>query len=140
MRPVRRTCYRVAALAAAAALCAAGCAPHAASRPADQDPIASLAMPSSHVITADELAKVHSSSAYDAIREIRPLYLRSRGSQHAPMVAVDFMPRGPIEELRRIPTADVAEIRYLAGPVATLQFGSGHTGGVIVVVTRKAAR
>jgi hypothetical protein len=89
----------------------------------------------SHVLTQRELAMAQGPTAYDAIRMLRPLYLRTRGAREAPAVIVNFTARGTVDDLRHIPITHVREIRFLPGPAATVQYGPGHTSGVIVVLT-----
>ena len=137
---VRRKWSKVSALLACVVLVATGCASHAGPRPRALAASSRSAMLTSHVITAAELANAHGSTAYDVVRDLRPLYLRGRGPVDAPMVAMDFILIGPVDELRRISVYEVAEIRYIGGAVATTQYGTGHTGGVIVVLTKNGRR
>jgi hypothetical protein len=43
---------------------------------------------------------------------------------------------GELQSLRQIPVSQVKEIRYLDFNAATLQFGTGHSGGIILVITK----
>jgi outer membrane receptor protein involved in Fe transport len=95
------------------------------------------------VITAEEIATVRVGSAYDVVESLRPEYLRSRGpasadgTQEYAVVYLDGVRAGGPGELRRVPTEALAEIRYMSGPDATTRYGTGHGGGVIMVVTKR---
>ena len=45
------------------------------------------------------------------------------------------MHRGGVEELRSIRAEHVVEIRYMSASEATTRFGTGYTGGLILVTT-----
>lgn len=90
---------------------------------------------SRHVLFADELKGVPGSNAYDVVRRLRPAFLRTRGPLHAPIVFLDHMRLGGVNELRQIPSATIQEVRYLDALAATQQFGTGYSGGVIHVLT-----
>jgi hypothetical protein len=101
----------------------------------------------SDVLTAEEIAETTAQNAYDAISLKRPFFLKSRGprSLHEapagqtvefPIVYVNGMYYGELESLRNIHVSQVREIRYLDHNAATLRFGTGHTGGIILVLLR----
>jgi outer membrane receptor for ferrienterochelin and colicin len=110
----------------------AGCGAARAGAPASGD-----------VITADELGTVRVSTAYEIIERLRPAFLRGRGqvsldpTAQYPVVYVDGMRQGGPEILRRVAAQDVGEIRYIRARDATTRYGTGHTGGVIEVTTRR---
>lgn len=94
----------------------------------------------SSVITEQEIAAAHVSTAYDAVERLRPLYLRSRGttSINTPgteyaSVYVDGQRHGDLSSLRNILADQVREIRYYNGPEGAARFGLQNTGGVIEV-------
>jgi len=96
----------------------------------------------SNVITQDELTPHHEISAFQAIRRLRPNWLQVRGAtrlsgaQRASIqVHVDGMHRGSVEELRSIRAEYVVEIRYMSASEATTRYGTGYTGGLILVTT-----
>ena len=115
-----------------------------------------MASTSSSVITAEEIAGVEASTAFDVVQKLRPQFLRGRGSTStrsgaaegtgttgAPAttaaqvrVYVDSAPVGDIEALRRIAANTVREIRYLSAADATTKYGTGNPVGVIEVRTR----
>jgi outer membrane cobalamin receptor len=98
---------------------------------------------SGDVITAEEIEGASVSTAYDAVARLRPAFLRGRGQSSIqnpgsdlPIVYVNGLRSGPIDYLRNIPAQDVQEIRFVSATDATTRYGTGHTGGVIEVITR----
>lgn len=94
------------------------------------------------VITAEELAGIDAVDAYSAVQRLRPSFFQTRGATSlrqgdaGPVVYIDNNKAGQIGVLRQITTAEIQEIRYLSASEATQRFGTGHTGGAILV-TRK---
>lgn len=80
-------------------------------------------------------------SAHNAIERLRPAWLRARGAptftdpDPYPLVYVDGVRRGEIDELRFIAADDVETIRHLSPNDATTLYGTGHGAGVILVTT-----
>jgi hypothetical protein len=79
-------------------------------------------------------------TAYDAVERLRPMYLHERGpgtrlatGGMRVLVFLNDMPMGGVEVLRTIPASEVASIRYLSAPEATVRYGSRAGGGAIVV-------
>ncbi len=100
------------------------------------------------VLTAEEIATTNAQNAYDAISLRRPFFLKSRGMRSLreapvgqtveyPVVYLDRMYYGEIESLKTISVTTIFEIRYLDFNAATVQFGTGHTGGIILVLTKR---
>jgi hypothetical protein len=100
------------------------------------------------VLTAEEIATTNAHNAYDAISLKRPFFLKSRGmrSLHEapagqtveyPVVYMDRMYYGDIESLKDISINTIFEIRYLDFNEATVQFGTGHSGGIIHILTKR---
>lgn len=97
----------------------------------------------SDVIMAEELAGTNGSTAYDAVRQLRPAWiLRSRPTavlqrnQAQLMVYVDGVRYGAgIESLRLLPLRSVASLRYFSAGSAEARFGPGHLLGAIEVLT-----
>lgn len=97
---------------------------------------------SRNVITAEEIREVQALTAYEAVERLRPRFLRrgrvSMGDDRVlyPIVYLDNLEIGRIDELRRIRSSEVFRIEYLSGPDATMRFGTGHAGGALLVYTR----
>ena len=98
---------------------------------------------SRNVITEAELTQaVDARTAFDAIQKLRPAFLR-RGrvnqqddTMSFPIVYLDGMRLGGVDELRRIRTFDLTRIEYLSASDATLRYGTGHTGGALLLTSR----
>jgi hypothetical protein len=92
-------------------------------------------------ITAQELRGLTVSNAYDAVAQLRPLWLRSRGRRSSRLpteiiVAQNGSYFGPLSSLRQFQIEDVKELRYLDGPQAGAYLsglGSRHVEGAIVI-------
>ncbi len=89
-----------------------------------------------NLITAQEIASVEVSTAYDLVRRLRPRWLQARGSG-TPVVYIDQQRRGGLQELEQLQPIDVAEMRYLNASDATLRYGTNHPGGAILVTTKR---
>ena len=92
------------------------------------------------IITEEEIATAHVSSAFDAVERLRPLWLRSHGemSINTPGTAyanvyVDGQRYGDLNTLRNLLAIQIAEIRYYNGPEGASKFGLQNTAGVIEV-------
>ncbi len=118
------------ALALALGACATGAGPGQPGTP----------RPNPDVITAEEIADAHVQNALEAVRKLRPRFLLTQGgttSAHDVQVMVDEVPRGTASALGSVNAADVAEIRYLDASEATMRYGTGYSGGLILVTTRR---
>jgi len=97
-----------------------------------------------NVITAEEIASRPTLSARQIIEQLRPQFLRVRGTttlgnaqtKDVIWVYVDGTRMGSLEVLNNIGAHEVREIRYLNPSEATNRFGTGHVQGAIMV-TRK---
>jgi hypothetical protein len=96
-----------------------------------------------NVITAPELSRSRATSAYDAIRQIRPELLRTRDpgalvyfKASQPLVAVDNTLVGGVDVLRAIPVNKVARIEYVNAWKAAKMYGSGFGNGIMLIETR----
>jgi hypothetical protein len=85
-------------------------------------------------------------NALQIIMKLRPQMLRSRGvispndpngEATTPKIYVDNVSYGNVESLSNINAAQIKEIQYIKATDATTRWGTGHTGGVIMVVTKK---
>ena len=99
----------------------------------------------SNVITAEEARETSAYDAYQVVQLLRPMWLRPRaapsltnpGASYA-RIYVDNVPlAGGIGDLRNVAAGDIFEIRYISPADATTRFGTGHAGGVIMVITRR---
>ena len=98
----------------------------------------------SNVITSEEARETSANDAYDVVQLLRPMWLRARAAPSLtnpgggyPRIYVDNVPlAGGTRELRTVPAGDIREIHYISPADATTRFGTGHAGGVIMVMTR----
>jgi len=99
------------------------------------------------VLTGDEIAMTEATNAYDAIALKRPWFLQSRGprsltqaepgqTNEYPVVYVNRMYYGDLESLKQISVQAISIIQFLDSNDATMQFGAGHTGGIILITTK----
>ena len=96
-----------------------------------------------NLITEEELAPFTQGSAYEAIQNLRPRWLRAdrvvntRGAGNVhPRLVVDGMPRGDLDQLRAISVNNIREIRFMNSADATTRFGTGYAAGAIEVITK----
>ncbi len=90
-----------------------------------------------NLITAEELSGLPVATAYEAVRRLRPAWLQTRGRSSLPVVFRNNSRwGGDPRSLESIRIDSVAEMRYLSASDATTRYGTGFTGGVILVVTR----
>ena len=84
-----------------------------------------------------------SSSAYQVIQKLRPQMLRSRGTTDRtgqatqPRVYVDNIEYGGLSYLQSVNANQIREIRFVNSRDATTQWGTGHMGGVVLILTKK---
>jgi hypothetical protein len=100
------------------------------------------------VITDAEISSRASdaTNALQIVQKLRPQMLRSRGlvspndvtgEASMPRVYVDNVSFGNLESLANLNASQIKEIRFLNARDATTQYGTGHVGGVILVLTKK---
>ena len=90
-----------------------------------------------NLITAEELSELSVSTCYEAVRRLRPAWLQARGRSPLPVVFRNNARwGGDPRSLESIRINSVSEIRFLSASDATTRYGTGFTGGVILVVTR----
>jgi len=90
------------------------------------------------LITREQITMLDVTYAIDAVRQLRPRWLRSRGGiDEEPVVYVDAARRGGTRVLATITVENIEDIRYLSGPDATTRLGTGHRGGAILIRTRR---
>jgi len=133
---------RMAAAATAAMLvvclgCASGGSSTSSRQPVDRD-----------VILDSEISSraAEAASALQVIQKLRPQMLRTRGrtspsdstgQASQPKVYVDNIEYGGLSYLENVPAIQIREIRFVNARDATTQWGTGHMGGVIVILTKK---
>ena len=117
------------------ALLSAGCASAGSSAP--------QASGSRYLVTEEELLNVGDRSAYDALVQLRPTFLRTRDPQtpsHPTSTPVAVFVNGGrtegIDALRSIRASTVREMRFYEPAEANTHFGTGHNGGVIAVTLK----
>jgi len=125
----RRSCLL--ALLAAATACASGAGPETGPlrRSGDADRL-----------TRDDVMATHTSDAFEAIRVLRPNWLRKRGQMSVTQdsdiqVYLDHVQLGGVEMLRSIPVSTVGSVQFLDAASATQRWGTGHVHGAILVTT-----
>jgi hypothetical protein len=92
------------------------------------------------VLTREEIERSGAMNAYEAVAELRPLWLNSRGQntlQHDRDIVV-YLDRAPIGDRRALYDVQalmITSMQYLNPAQADFRFGRGHTHGAIVVYT-----
>lgn len=101
---------------------------------------ASQSRGSSDILTREEISASGATTAYEAVVQLRPAFLRARGARSmrdptplTPVVYVNDMRHGGIDVLMSIRVEEIDEIRYIGAADATTRWGTGHSGGVIQV-------
>ena len=86
------------------------------------------------------------SNALQIIEKLRPQMLRSRGvgsptdvggENAKPKVYVDNVSYGDLSALSNLTSSQIKEIQFINSRDATTKWGTGHMGGVILVITRR---
>ena len=93
------------------------------------------------VLTQEEIESVSASNALDVVRQLRPTWLRVRGSKSIGQVTevsvyLDGMRLGGPDTLSGVRTATIEEMRYLTAREAQARYGMDNTSGAIIVRTR----
>jgi hypothetical protein len=97
-----------------------------------------------NVITGEELASRSTLNARQAIEQLRPQFLRTRGTTtlgnasvgDVIWVYVDGTRMGDLSVLNNITVPEIREIRYLSPSEATNRWGTGHVQGAILITRR----
>ena len=95
------------------------------------------------LITNEEIARSRATTAYGAVEQMRPLWLRSHGQTSVSMpgsqyanVYINKQRYGDLTSLRSIPVDQVLEIRYYSPAESVTRFGAENVSGVIEVTRR----
>ena len=93
-------------------------------------------------ITGEEISSTGTTNLYDAIQRLRPQWLTSTrirrgGSGDDLVVYLDSNRYGTMNSLRQLSVGGVQGIRYFGASEATNRYGTGHTGGAILVLMSK---
>ena len=95
------------------------------------------------LITNEEIARSRATTAYGAVEQMRPLWLRSHGQTSVNMISSQYATvyinkqrYGDITTLRSIPVDQVLEIRYYTPAESVTRFGADNVSGVIEVLRR----
>ena len=90
-----------------------------------------------NLITRDELAAVSDRSVLEAIRILRPQWLRRTGFRNDLPSAVMDNQRYELEFLEGMSPDEVFNIRFISPSDASIRWGTGYPSGVIEVRTRQ---
>ena len=92
---------------------------------------------SSTRIVRAELEPLGQIDALQAVQRLRSQWVRSRAglSGDPPVLYVDGTRRGSADEMRFIRIDEVEQMQYMSPSDATTRYGTGHTGGAILVTT-----
>ena len=93
-------------------------------------------------LTPAELQETRANDAYEAIRVLRPAWLRQRGQasitqQSTVVVYMDDFQLGGPESLRSIPITSITGIQFLDASTATQRWGTNHVHGAILISTMR---
>jgi hypothetical protein len=95
-------------------------------------------------ITQQDVEGTTARNAYDLVQAIRPQWLRGRGAMSIqnprpvpPVVYIEGIREPSTESLRRLDVSSILLMEYLSAADATTRFGTGHTGGAILVTLRR---
>ena len=88
-----------------------------------------------NLITIEELSELASLNCLEIVQRLRPRWLQGRAGD--PSAVRDGTLLGlAADYLAQIPAGDVESIRYLNATDATMRFGTGVSGGAIVVTSK----
>jgi hypothetical protein len=123
------------------ALVLAGAIAHGCTTPASRRQSSSFDLPSTTVVTADELARVvGNGSLLTALERVRPSMLAARAGAN-PFVSIDGSPPGDFSLLRSVPVSTVWQVQLMRAssrmtPAAVADNGAIVVSDLILVVTR----
>jgi hypothetical protein len=131
-------------------ICLSECASGGSTASTASTATAPAGRPNPDVITAAEMAKSTGQNAYEIIKELRPRFLQSRGATAPgagaysrqpldPVVYFDERRLGSFDELSQIVVSQISEIRHFNSSEATARWGTGHSAGAILILSKKKA-
>ena len=86
-------------------------------------------------IVRAELAELPEMNALQAIERLRRRWLQ-RGDQV--QLYVDGARRSNVRDLESMRSTEIEQMEYLSANDATTRYGTGHTGGAIMVTSRRS--
>jgi len=91
-------------------------------------------------LTRQEIMETHTNDVYEAVRILRPNWLRKRGAMSVTqssdiVVYMDNVAIGGPEALRSVPVSTVTSMQFLDASSATQRWGTNHVHGAILVLT-----
>ena len=107
-------------------------------------PVAEKGLGSSNEIVQAEILRREGTDpvAYQLIQRLRPNWLLSRGrtsfndpNSAYPVVYVDAIRYGGLQTLHQISSNQIRRIEFIGAADATIRWGTGHSAGVIRIVT-----
>jgi hypothetical protein len=91
-----------------------------------------------YLILATELEASKQANVYDAVRHLRPFWLRrnvrGRTGENTISIYVDEQFVGTLSALLRIPTFAVERVRYMSPTEAQTRFGQSNSGRAAILV------
>ncbi len=91
------------------------------------------------VVTREQLLETQQTTVFEALRQVRPRWLRTRGRVEGNVTVNVYMggqKMGPVEFLTTLDPQSVSEIRFYTAAEATTLFGTGNMAGVISITRR----
>lgn len=96
-----------------------------------------------NIITESEIRQYPAASVYDVIAQLRPEYLRDRGrvsllttAHDVATVFLNDVEYGQLADMKTMPSAEIAEVRFYSGIDAVIKFGRQYGSGVIQLISR----
>ena len=87
-------------------------------------------------IVRAELAELPEMNALQAIERLRRRWLQRGGDQV--QLYVDGSRRSNVRDLESMRSTEIEQMEYLSANDATTRYGTGHTGGAIMVTSRRS--
>ncbi len=91
------------------------------------------AAPGSRTVTRDELMATQQQGLYEALALVRLQRSPTRGQDA--VVYLDGVPLWDLQALRSVRVETVVDVVFMSAAEATTRYGTGNTGGAIVVRT-----